>query len=604
MIKHEQLTVATARAVSLKSMLMVLLTLIGIGVAVLALAIHYFGTATRGLADAHQLRYDSYLLADEMRQSSDDLTRLARTYVVTGDPRWQRQYQEVVDIRSGKAPRPAQYQRIYWDFRAADQDPGRGMGPAVALDELMRRAGFTKQEFAKLGEAQARSAELVHIETVAMNMVKGLHDDGHGGLTRMDKPDQAAAIAMMHDARYHAFKADIMKPVDEFFTLLDQRTQLAVETAQRAKQFWYSVVLALAGGLVLLLVGSLGWGYRQLTRSLDNAVQVSNTIAAGKLDVTVSVQGPREVAQLLQGMATMRDQLAKVVLDVRNNADTVAGACSDIARGNIDLSARTEEQASALEETAASMEELSSTVQQNAENAKQADQLARGATEVAVKGGEMVSKVVNTMQGITESSRRISDIIGVIDGIAFQTNLLALNAAVEAARAGEQGRGFAVVAAEVRGLSQRSAAAAKEIKELIMASVERVEQGTALVDQAGSTMTDMVAAIKRVTDIVAEISAASGEQSAGVSQIGEAVSQMDIATQENAALVQRSAEAAEVLNDQASKLVAAVAVFDLGHAAGQVSEAVLMAPSHVADAVNPAGWASQDHALLESARAA
>jgi len=605
MIKHGQLTAATAGTVSLKGMLMVLLVLVGIGVAALALAIRYYGASTRAVAAADQLRYDSYLLADEMRQSSDDLTRLARTYVVTGDPRWERQYQEVVDIRSGKAPRPAQYHRIYWDFRAAEQDPGRGMGPAVALDELMRRAGFTKEEFAKLGEAQALSTELVRIETVAMNMVKGLYDDGQGGFTRKDKPDQVAAIAMMHDAKYHAFKARIMKPVDEFFTLLDQRTQHAVDAAQGAERFWYSVVLALAGALVVLLFGSLGWAYRQLTRSLSNAVQVSNTIAAGRLDVAVSVQGPHEVAQLLQGMATMRDQLTKVVLDVRSNADTVAGACSAIARGNIDLSARTEEQASALEETAASMEELSSTVQQNAENAKQADQLARGATEVAVKGGEMVTKVVNTMQGITESSRRISDIIGVIDGIAFQTNLLALNAAVEAARAGEQGRGFAVVAAEVRSLAQRSAEAAKEIKDLIMASVDRVEQGTALVDQAGSTMTDMVAAIKRVTDIVAEISAASGEQSAGVSQIGEAVSQMDIATQENAALVQRSAEAAEILNEQATKLVAAVAVFELGNASGRaggrVPGAARAAPSHGPNATSPSSWEPQN-ASFESTR--
>ena len=259
----------------------------------------------------------------------------------------------------------------------------------------------------------------------------------------------------------------------------------------------------------------------------------------------------------------MQTALIGVVGNVRQGAEGVSTASAEIASGNNDLSARTEQQASALEETAASMEELGSTVKQNAENARQANQLALSASEVAVRGGEVVGQVVETMKGINESSQKIADIISVIDGIAFQTNILALNAAVEAARAGEQGRGFAVVASEVRSLAGRSAEAAKEIKGLIHASVERVEHGTALVDQAGTTMSEVVSSIKRVTDIMGEISAASNEQAAGVAQIGEAVQQMDQATQQNAALVEEMAAAASSLKSQAGDLVDTVRVFKL-----------------------------------------
>jgi methyl-accepting chemotaxis protein len=270
-------------------------------------------------------------------------------------------------------------------------------------------------------------------------------------------------------------------------------------------------------------------------------------------------------------MVAMKDSLTRVVGDVRGNAESVATASAQIAQGNLDLSQRTEEQASALEETAASMEQLGSTVKQNADNARQANQLAQSASAVATEGGDVVNDVVKTMKGINDSSRRIADIIGTIDSIAFQTNILALNAAVEAARAGEQGRGFAVVASEVRSLAQRSAEAAREIKTLITASVEQVDQGTALVDKAGSTMQQVVTSIKRVTDIMGEISSASIEQSAGVSQVGEAVSQMDQVTQQNAALVEESAAAAESLRAQAQQLVQAVAVFRLGPAPASAS---------------------------------
>ena len=323
-------------------------------------------------------------------------------------------------------------------------------------------------------------------------------------------------------------------------------------------------LFALAGVLGLVLTRSV---FRQLGAEPSEAAAAVNAVAEGDLTVQISLR-PGDSSSLFAALARMRDSLVNVVTEVRGNSESVATASAQIAQGNQDLSGRTEQQASALQETAATMEELGTTVRNNSDSAKQANELAQGASAVAARGGDVVSQVVTTMQGINDSSRKIGDIISVIDGIAFQTNILALNAAVEAARAGEQGRGFAVVASEVRSLAQRSAEAAKEIKSLIGRSVEQVEQGTALVDQAGKTMDEIVGSIQRVSDIVAEISSASVEQSTGVQQVGEAVSQMDQATQQNAALVEESAAAAESLKSQAQQLVQAVAVFKLSRQDG------------------------------------
>ena len=351
----------------------------------------------------------------------------------------------------------------------------------------------------------------------------------------------------------------------------------------------YETIRAVAISAIVLGVAlALAFGFalvRGIGRSLGQAIDGANAIADGDLTHTLHAEGKDEVATLLQAMAKMRARLASVVGDVRANAESVATASAQIAQGNQDLSQRTEEQASALQQTAATMEQLGTTVRQNADNAQQANQLAQAASGVAVKGGEVVGQVVETMKGISDSSRRIADIIGTIDGIAFQTNILALNAAVEAARAGEQGRGFAVVASEVRSLAQRSAEAAKEIKSLISASTERVEQGTALVDQAGQTMGEVVASIRRVTDIMGEISSASVEQSSGVAQVGQAVSQMDQVTQQNAALVEESAAAAESLKSQAGTLVQVVSVFKLAH-----GEQLRTAPAAAA----PQDWSGAD----------
>jgi methyl-accepting chemotaxis protein len=374
----------------------------------------------------------------------------------------------------------------------------------------------------------------------------------------------ATTIYLRGDSRtaYYAVLASMAKMTEANVKGAGLARESAGHTYDNARTATVAVVL-----VAVVLALFLGvWVIRQITRPLALAVRAAQGFAAGDLTHVMRTEGDDEPAQLLRAMESMRGNLSQVVANVRQGSESVASASAEIAQGNNDLSARTEQQASALEETAASMEELNSTVHQNADNARQANQLAAQASSVAVQGGEVVGQVVETMKGINDASRKIADIISVIDGIAFQTNILALNAAVEAARAGEQGRGFAVVASEVRSLAGRSAEAAKEIKTLINASVERVEQGTSLVDKAGSTMSEVVASIKRVTDIMGEISAASNEQSAGVSQVGEAVAQMDQTTQQNAALVEQMAAAASSLKSQASDLVQVVAVFKLSEA--------------------------------------
>ncbi len=382
-------------------------------------------------------------------------------------------------------------------------------------------------------------------------------------LSREQKNDEAKAAIRGESARLN----------NALNQQIDKMAQINGDGGIRASQSAEKLYASARNLIVGLLLSALALGIvaaflmtrglmKQLGGEPNYAADIVGKIASGDLAVTIETK-PADHTSLLFEMKTMRDSLAGIVSEVRSGTDTIATASGQIAAGNMDLSSRTEQQAGSLEETASSMEELTSTVKQNADNARQANQLAISASEVAGKGGAVVAQVVDTMGSISQSSKKIVDIIGVIDGIAFQTNILALNAAVEAARAGEQGRGFAVVAAEVRNLAQRSAAAAKEIKSLIGDSVEKVKSGTQLVDQAGTTMQEIVASIGRVTDIMAEIMAASAEQTSGIEQINQAIVQMDQVTQQNAALVEQAAAASESMQDQAGKLVQAVSVFKL-----------------------------------------
>jgi len=336
-----------------------------------------------------------------------------------------------------------------------------------------------------------------------------------------------------------------------------------VQAIENTSQTYFVILAVLA-----LAIGAVSaWRLTQgITAPLRNAVTVARRVADGDLSTDIRVTGTDETGQLLQALHDMNASLGRLVGQVRQGTDSIATASSQIASGNHDLSSRTEEQASSLQQTAASMEQLTSTVKQNADNASQANQLALSASDVAVKGGLVVSQVVETMGAISTSSKKIADIIGVIDGIAFQTNILALNAAVEAARAGEQGRGFAVVASEVRSLAGRSAEAAKEIKQLIQASVDKVEEGSLQVSQAGQTMDEIVSSVQRVTDIMGEITAASQEQTSGIEQINRAVAEMDLVTQQNAALVEESSAAAQSMQQQTGDLSQMVSVFRLKHA--------------------------------------
>jgi methyl-accepting chemotaxis protein len=461
---------------------------------------------------------------------------------------------------------------------------------AQAMHRSLLRAGIavrnmglqTSVDGVNAAEASALKAHAAYIEQKKQLEDAGLSDEGKAlfaellvltnqidkhfqdavGLAQQFNTEQAAAIIATKIDPLTAKAEDVL---NRFVALQGSQFSAALNNTEQHARNTTLTILGV-GALSLALAAWIGWALtHSIVLPLRSAVAVAERVTQGDLTQRAEVVGRDETALLLRSLNGMNDSLARVVREVRNSSDSIATGSTQIASGNADLSQRTEVQASALQQTAATMTQLGSTVRNNADNARQANQLALGASGVAAKGGAVVGQVVETMRVINTSSRKIADIIGVIDGIAFQTNILALNAAVEAARAGEQGRGFAVVASEVRNLARRSADAAKEIKTLINNSVEQVEQGTTLVDQAGQTMQEIVGAIKRVSDIVAEISAASVEQSSGVSQVSDAVSQMDQVTQQNAALVEESAAAAESLKQQAHALVQTVALFQLGN---------------------------------------
>ena len=447
---------------------------------------------------------------------------------------------------------------------------------AANLNQVNQRKPIEQQlaEHLKLFQDSLKANEELALRTNIAQSIAQVRPlvDGYlkasqaGVALAFDSPEKSEANLVKFMEMFTA----VEKEMDALADLIEKNSSDAVSSAQadaaRLKQLIMGVLLLSVLCTSLIAAATI----RSIISPLNTAVKIAQTVAAGDLTSHIEVSSKDETGQLMQALKDMNDSLAKVVGEVRQGTDTIATASGQIAAGNQDLSSRTEQQASSLQETAASMEELTSTVTQNADNARQANQLAVSASSVAVRGGSVVAQVVNTMSAINTSSRKIVDIIGVIDGIAFQTNILALNAAVEAARAGEQGRGFAVVAAEVRNLAQRSAAAAKEIKTLIGDSVDKVEEGSRQVAEAGKTMDEIVDSVRRVTDIMAEIEVASQEQTQEIKQINQAITQMDQVTQQNAALVEEAAAAAQSLQEQADGLSQMVSVFKLDKQTGHV----------------------------------
>jgi methyl-accepting chemotaxis protein len=452
---------------------------------------------------------------------------------------------------------------------------------AIALRNMMLNPDQAdrKRQHDVIVEARAKTdkAQQELLDTIESEAGRAImHEVGEKRIAyRKGQDELLALIEGGKDEDARVYLAEKLRPVlraykDALEKLIAHENDEVEQAGKRAEQTYEASrnwLLGL-GTVALALAAVIGWAItRSLLRQLGGepayAAGIAGEIASGKLDVEVRI-APNDKSSLLYAMGMMREQLAHVVSDVRSGTDLINTASGEIAAGNQELSARTEQQATALEETAASLEEMTATVRQNADNARQANQLAASASDIAQQGGAVVGQVVQTMGSINASAKNIVDIIGVIDGIAFQTNILALNAAVEAARAGEQGRGFAVVATEVRTLAQRSASAAKEIKVLIDTSVQQVDAGAKLVDQAGATMHAIIDSVRNVTDIMNEISAASTEQSAGIEQINKAVAQMDQVTQQNAALVEEAAAASAAMQEQAAGLAATVGVFTVG----------------------------------------
>ncbi|MGS5089633.1 methyl-accepting chemotaxis protein [Hydrogenophaga sp. A37] len=436
---------------------------------------------------------------------------------------------------------------------------------AAPLDEIYAKPGAVDA-----AEQQAL-ADIKRIESLAMPLSAKVVS-----LRREGTTDQALAL-LLGEVRplYVQWLAAINVLID-----MEEAKNKAESATARSVGSGFGLLMVLSSALVVALGAFIAWLItRSVTQPVQTALQVALQVAQGDLTGDIKTDRRDELGDLLRALGQMKASLMGTVTQVRQATDSIGTASAEIASGNQDLSSRTEQAASSLEQTAASMEELTATVRQSADAARQANQLAASASEIAVRGGQVVGQVVTTMEEINHSSKKISDIIGVIDGIAFQTNILALNAAVEAARAGEQGRGFAVVAAEVRSLAQRSAEAAKEIKGLIGASVDRVEAGTRLVADAGQTMSEIVGSVRRVSDIIGEITAASGEQSDGIGQVNVAVTQLDQMTQQNAALVEESAAAAESLQEQAARLAQVVQIFRIDGAASAAPAALDRRPA-------------------------
>ncbi|HEX5844456.1 MAG TPA: methyl-accepting chemotaxis protein [Pseudomonas sp.] len=544
------------------------------------------------LTESQENRYQSYLLADELRQSSDDLTRLARTYAVSGESRYEEQYWQVLDIRNGKLPRPQQYERLYWDFIAAGQPSMRGTGETIALLELMRRQGFSEAELAKLAEAQANSDKLVLIETAAMNAVKGLFADGQGGFTRQGEPDLALASHLMHNAEYHKEKAKIMHPVDDFYALLDQRTGDAVAHYSRIGERYMVAVSTVV--VLLVIISALGIVAirRKVTGALLRLSDEACKVAAGELGTHLEGQSGGEFGVLSHSFSQMVGKLREIVSNVVHSSTQLSVSASQLTSTTTSTQHNLKQQELHTTEVAAAMTEMAATVQEVARHSSQTAEAAQRADEAANSGQQLVGQMVSSInalshdigdaatvvQTLAQDTANIGSILDVIRGIAEQTNLLALNAAIEAARAGDQGRGFAVVADEVRSLAKRTQDSTMEIQGMIerlqagaqkAASVmgqsrTQAETGASQAVEAGHALETITAANREISEMAIQIASAAEQQAAVANDISQRIEMIRDLASDNTEGSNEVTEASQSLAVLAERLHAQVRHFNLG----------------------------------------
>ena len=570
---------------TIKNLFLALLAALTLLLCLVLLSVISLKSASDEVARSFDLRYRSYLLADELRQSSDDLTRLARTYAVTGDAKYEKQYFDILDIRNGKKPRPEHYERIYWDFVAAGIDKPQPDGATASLQALMKEAGFSEQEFAKLKEAQNNSDALVKNETIAMNAVKGLFDDGTGQFTKKGDPDLELARKLTHDENYHKYKAQIMKPVDEFLELLDKRTSAAVEQANQAKtrmQYWVTGLVLFS---IAFLVVALLTVYRRIIAALGGelavASEVVKQVAAGDLSVEIPVANT-DSTSLLAAMKVMQSNLQKLIGEIQTDADMVASAAKKMTIAAEDVAWSSNQQSASSLEIAAAMEQSTVSINLMSDSANRAQTISGDSELLMNETSGVVSEAVNriakiatvveqasqTVRTVGQESENVSKIVLVIKEVADQTNLLALNAAIEAARAGEQGRGFAVVADEVRRLAERTTQSTQEITTMISSmqssardavtciedAVANVNEGVILTKRVGESVSRLGASSHEVKGVIIDVSSALREQNAASNEIARNVEQIAQTGERNSGAVGAVAKAATELQQLANSL--------------------------------------------------
>ncbi|QBP75837.1 HAMP domain-containing protein [Herbaspirillum huttiense] len=516
------------------------------------------------VAIASDRREQAQRLVAELRQGADDLSRLARSFVATGGYQAERQYQAIAEIRDGRRPRPEHYERIYWDLVDADGRPPRpDSAVIVPLGELMQQAGFSRDEMAKVEEVRSRSGAVLAIELRAMELVRRHTRDRVliDAALREDPLEQARRL--LHDPRYELARAAMMRPLEALQAMLDTRTRADILQARQARERLDTVVAAVGGLLLLVMIVSVASLYRLVTGPLSQAAQVASRVAKGDLCGRIDGGFQGETGQLLSSLQDMRQGLSHLVREVRHGARVMRGSAGEIAEGALNLTTRATQQAGSLQQAAAAMEQLNQAVQQSADRAQQACSLTRSAAQAALEGGVAVSEVVGNMHAVHLAAGRIEEIVAKLDNLSSQTNLLALNAAVEAAHAGTHGQAFSVVADEVRQLARRSADAAQEIRVLLNDAMARINQGSRRAQTAGRSMQEVVAQVGRLNQLIGEVASASSQQSAGARRISQSVSAIDQATQRNVLLVQQSSAAAEAMRLATERMAALMARFRL-----------------------------------------